>query len=623
MIKKNSRVEFSNGIKFYEQDLLYDDYIYSGSSTISVTLDYKNPGFGIALIASTSLTLTNNNAVLLFRIRNKVLEIIYKQDDSQRVLATYNATYAQTVTENLVFTIDKNVNSYNISIGGQKLVTFECQYDMSYYYIGYYSNQDNVIKHINIASAVPYGWIVNMDRTNGGYIDFYRDSFELKFCNGIAEIEQINISLKKGRYYLKYDSIDSDVGACIMFSNDDRVYDEDKNILNRDGSFDIPYDTKVNLKFKATKGLIKNITITTLSDNEYIRTSPDSLNSFVDISYLKVNLRAMQSFRFLGTITGVPGVDHYAPMTYGVIKINGFNYGIYDLNLAVGVRYVYSFDGERLLITNLDDQYVASIDIENEIDYLTLFENVNGILEEFIIINNEGDAVNLTIENTIKRYLPGVIKSPISIVDDHTLIPLDLSASYRWFYKNDEKYYFFTNTEREYFEPNYRIKVASPILDKLNTVTVYGVKKYSTFNLDELLHIKNESLDSIDYCADAYDILFEENIESINKSTGEIRLNDVEDYQYLIVDYIKDNSYCVNYRYEMNSYEIDIAVSDNTPISMYYDNIVQKIKTVGEIQEYINNKRYYNVGEQPIANGYIVIGNSKTHLNKYIKGGSR
>ena len=89
MIQKNSRVEFANGIRFYEQDLLYDDYIYSGSSTISVTLDYKNPGFGIALISSTSSTLTNNNAVLLFRIRHKTLEIIYKENDLQTILATY------------------------------------------------------------------------------------------------------------------------------------------------------------------------------------------------------------------------------------------------------------------------------------------------------------------------------------------------------------------------------------------------------------------------------------------------------------------------------------------------------------------------------------------------------
>ena len=617
MIKKNSRVEFSNGIKFYEQDLLYDDYIYSGSSTISVTLDYRNPGFGIALIASTSSTLTNNNAVLLFRIRNKVLEIIYKQDDSQRILATYNATYAKTVTEDLVFTIDKNVDSYDITIGGQKLVTFECKYDMSYYYIGYYSNQDNIIKHINIASSVPYGWIVNMDKTNGGYIDFYRDAFELKYCNGVAEIEQINISLEKGRYYLKYDSINSDVGAYIVLSNDERVHDEEKNILKQDGSFELPYATQVNLKFKASKGLIKNITITSMKDNEYIRTSPDSIAAFVDISYLKLYLRNMQTFRFLGTITHAPGVDHYNPIDYSVIKINNVSYGIYDLNLAMDVCYVYSFDGINLTITNLNNQYVSSIEIGEDIDDLFLFENVNGIITEFIIVNNEGDAVNLTIENTIKRYLPGVIKSPIVVVDESTSIPLDLSASYRWFYKNNnEKHYFFTNTEREYFKPNYRIKVDSPILDKPNTVTIYGIKKHSRFILDELLHIKNEGLDSIDFCADAYDIIFEENIEDINKSTGEIRLNDIDDYQYLVIDYIKDNSYCVNYRYEMNSYEIDIAVSDKIPINMYYDNIVQKVKNIGQIQEYINSKRYYNVGEKPLINGYIVIGNSKTNIMK-------
>jgi hypothetical protein len=137
LIQKNSRVEFANGIKFYEQDLLYDDYIYSGSSTISVTLDYKNPGFGIALISSTSSTLTNSNAVLLFRIRHKTLEIIYKENDLQTILATYNATRAQTVTENLVFTIVKDVNAYNITIGSQVLATFNCPYDMDYYYIGY------------------------------------------------------------------------------------------------------------------------------------------------------------------------------------------------------------------------------------------------------------------------------------------------------------------------------------------------------------------------------------------------------------------------------------------------------------------------------------------------------
>jgi hypothetical protein len=185
--------------------------------------------------------------------------------------------------------------------------------------------------------------------------------------------------------------------------------------------------------------------------------------------------------------------------------------------------------------------------------------------------------------------------------------PLDLSGSYRWFYKNGEKFYFFTNTEREYFKPNYKLKLDSPVLDKLNTVTVYGIKKHSRFDLDEILHIEKEGMDTIDYCADAYDVLFEENLHSINKSTGEIRLESIDDYQYIIVDYIKDNSYCVNYRSEMNSFEVDIAINENVDTSMYYDNLIQ-YESKNIVQEYISGKRYYNTKIEPNGSCYIVIG---------------
>ena len=610
MIQNNSRVEFANGIKFYEQDLLYDDYIYSGSSTIDVTLDYRNPGFGIALIASTSSTLTNSNAVLLFRIRNKTLEIIYKENDLQTILATYNATKAKTITDGLRFVIVKDVNTYKITIGGQELAAFNCPYDMEYYYIGYYSNQDNVIKHINIASAVPYGWIINMEQTNGGYIDFYRDAFELKYCNGLAELEQINIPLKKGRYYLKYESIDTDIVAYIMHSEDERTIDNEKQLLKLDNSFELHSDGKVSLKFKGTKGLIKNITITSSMYNEYIRTSPDNENyKSIDTSYLKMYLNKIFSFSFNGVIIYAPGVDHYQPEDYSIIKVGNRSFGLYDLNLAEGVPYKFEYEYDQLVISNANGTHVVTIEGINE-DTITLFENVNGKLTDFIIINEDGESINITIENTIKRYLPGVIKSPIVVTNNELGEPLDLSSSYRWFYKNNEKHFLFTNTEREYFLPNYKLKMDSPILDKANTITVYGIKHKSRFDLDELLHIDKEGLDAINHCADIYDILFEKDLHSMNKSTGEIRLNSIDDYKYIIVDYIKDNSYCVNYRYDMNSYEVDIAVSDNTNISMCYDNIIKYISD-DNVQEYINNKNYYNTGLKPNMSCYIAIGGDK------------
>ena len=49
MFKANSRIELANGIKFYEQDILYDDHVYSDSCQVEVDINYHNNGFGKAL----------------------------------------------------------------------------------------------------------------------------------------------------------------------------------------------------------------------------------------------------------------------------------------------------------------------------------------------------------------------------------------------------------------------------------------------------------------------------------------------------------------------------------------------------------------------------------------------
>ena len=349
------------------------------------------------------------------------------------------------------------------------------------------------------------------------------------------------------------------------------------------------------------------MTITTSKYNDYLRTSPDyEVTKSIDSSYLIIFLDDVQNLSFDGIVNHAPGNDHYSPEDYSIININGISYGLYDLNIATGISYYYVYKEKQLLIFNQKNLLVANIEI-NDATEIILYNNVNGKMTNFIITNMDGETINITIENTIKKYLPGAIKSPIVVVDEKLGEPLDLSGSYRWFYKNDNKHYFFTNTEREYFKPDYKLKMSSPILDKLGTVTVYGIKKHSRFDLDELLHIEKEGLDNIDNCADIYDVIFEENLHSINKQTGEIRLESIDDYQYIVVDYIKEHSYCVNYKYEMNSYEVDIAVNDNADICMYYDNIIQ-FTTKGRIQEYISSKRYFDTGLYPSVSCYITIG---------------
>ena len=61
MFKSNSRIEYKDGIRFYEQDILYDDYVYTGSCQITLDIDYFNDGFGIVLINATSNIFTSNN----------------------------------------------------------------------------------------------------------------------------------------------------------------------------------------------------------------------------------------------------------------------------------------------------------------------------------------------------------------------------------------------------------------------------------------------------------------------------------------------------------------------------------------------------------------------------------
>ena len=605
MLQPNSRIELVDGIRFYEQDILYDDYIYTGSCQIEVDFDYYNNGFGIVLInPNNNKTMAKDNSALLFRLNHKSLEVIYKEGSMQKIIGTFSSAHAKTCTDNLKMILRKTDNVYVVSVGGQIICNINSKYSFDDYHIGFYSNKDNTINYINIASTVPYGWIINMDQTNGGYIDFHRDGFELKQCKGQAEIEQIEISLNRGKYYLKYEAIESDIKPYIMIWNDDKTIDDKKNILNSDGSFNMTANGKVSLKFKGTKGRINKIAITTSKYNDYIRTSPDFEDvREIDSSYLKIDLRNINYFEFYGSILNVPGNIHEKPDEYSIIEDDKQPYGLYDLDLATNVFYIYRYFEKKLSIYTLLDDVTPYKEINIEGEYITVFKNLNGRLKQFVIMDKDDETINITVENTIKQYVPAIIKSPIVVIDKDE-IPLDLSSSYRYYYKNNKKYYWFTNTEREYFKPAHSLKLENRPLDVEGSVIVYGIKHNSKFELERLLEIESEGADTLNACADSYDILYEEELRYLNKETGEIRLEYINDYQWIVVDYLKDKSYCLNYRYHLNSYEVDISILPDTEVSMIYDNVGRVINNI----KFINEVQYINTKISPIHNGYITIG---------------
>lgn len=621
MFQNTGRVDFMHGIKFYEQDILYDDYLYSGNIDIDLSLDYNNPGFGITLIGIEGNSITKNHS-LMFKLGSGVFEIFEKTIDNKlSLLFNYSVSNARCGTKDLHFKVSKRDNKYSIVIGDLTIDEIALKVEMDTYYIGFYSNKDNVINNINIAASVPYNWNINMTNTNGGYILFKRDSFELQDCLNNAEVEQLNIELPSGTYYLKYNaSINSDIKAYIMYSEDQRINDDEKNILKFNNKFVLENKANVSLKFVGTVGKINNITITTEIDNDYLRTDILTGDSkFINGSYIKFLVNEIQSFSFKGTIKFAPGDNHYNPLNYAIIAIGKYNYGLNDLNLSEGIEYTFKYKNGVISVIDSNNitRYEMSVGLNSS---LTMFKNVNGVIYDLIIIDNDGNETYVGVHNTVTKYVPGLIKSPIIVlnkpVEDETAQPLDLSASYRIIEKKDGPYYWFTNTEREYFKPKQYLQLDSLPSDESGTVTIYLIDKDAEIFMDKMLSIKDYGgtdtiNDNIDLFCPSHQYVrltqdeFEEFGCYVYKDSGEIRFTgNFSEYQMIIVDYLKKDSYCINYKYNKKSYEVEISSSNKDTVDIIYDNTEITVDNY----QYINEQKYINTGITPLNNCYVVIG---------------
>ena len=246
-----------------------------------------------------------------------------------------------------------------------------------------------------------------------------------------------------------------------------------------------------------------------------------------------------------------------------------------------------------------------------------MFNNVSGTIHDIKIIDNDGNEYYIGIHNEITKYVPGLIKSPIVVLDkdrdDENARPLDLSSSYRVIEKANGPYYYFTNVEREYFDTKRRIVLEKLPLEEKGSIKIYLIDKDAEFNLNKLLHIpdkgKDTIMDTIDLCVNGQYLIISENEYDefgviVYRETGEIIFNtDLSEYSYIIVDYMKKDSYAINFDYERQSYAVDISTTSENP-SIIYDNI----ETIIDTYEYINEQSYVNSKIIPSENCYIVIG---------------
>ena len=162
--------------------------------------------------------------------------------------------------------------------------------------------------------------------------------------------------------------------------------------------------------------------------------------------------------------------------------------------------------------------------------------------------------------------LKKIIKIPYSIRSKYQYIVVSYKAI-------ENKRYIFTNWEREVYdlEKSQRIYLSAPALDLKTEVIVRGISDENLFNEDLLYYIPDDDFEtSIDLAAADYTILNKDNDEyQINKLQKVIVDTDtLKKYKYLIIDYLKRDSYAIN---EKDSYyQIDITPS-GTIVHIYYD----------------------------------------------------
>lgn len=579
MLQNNARIENLKGIMFYEQDMLYDNHTYSGDIQIVVQVDYVSPGFGFALLNNEGLALNEQKEVFLFKTGYRESTVIYKQNVLQKTIKKTSIAF-EPPHNKMTFIFEKS--GKNIKITCDKYDNTLLDYTLpndkwDKYSIGFYSNAGNVIRSINIASSIPKGWTVNMHNTDGGYIRFYHSGFEFTHCMNNAEIEQEQIKLKAGTYYLKYDaSSDSDIKSYIFFANDAGIDNKDKNIL-KGNTFTLSEDAIVNLKFAGKHGKISNINLCENPNDLYVGTSTD--NHKIDGSYIEIGTDGVEYFTWTGYITSI-----YVPQdpssleTSFVISDEDTVHTVSSLSLEFNKKYIFTYNCQslKLIVEDYDDnRNIKEYNFYNNADIITIFKNMDAVITAFKIKKaNKDDLIDIMSDNTNKKYVSKDVTSPIVVVDNED-IPLDLSSSYRIIGEGATAKYVFTNTEREIFGPDTYLVLEKKPSAENNKIRIYGIPVGAKTYPDKLYSVTNEAADTPYLYCPNYVQLGGDHIAYIDVNLGEIKLTNLNDYQEIIVDYEKKDSYCINYKSEINMYEVIIS-NEQQDSYLIYDEPVLK-----------------------------------------------
>ena len=574
MFTNFTRATNKDGLYFYSKDILLNNYIFQNDIEMKINFNYYNNSIGVVFIDKT----TPEENLFLCKISDYTIEIIHKTYDKQQVIYKNSHTYKAPI-EQFIFYIQKKGNKI-IIYDSQKniIIEYNTPVDLEKYSFGIYSNKGNTLNDISIKSGIANRWITNINNSNGGRIEFINNGFIVEGCNKNAEIEQSNIYMPTGRYYLKFDSHTQnnkfDIKPYIYMSNDARVHVKDKNILQYDNDnmyFDIKSNDYINIRFEGTNGKIKNIALVDNISDSFVPTY-DKINNKKG-GYINIIKQSNVNKIIIKAITNLNLKNKNN--TNILLKKDNKKVYMHEINrLKDNKEYSYEIDFKTNLLSIYDSE-TNIIEIEKLIndkasdiiksDSFVMFYNLNTVITSFIVITNDGKQEDLLIQKTKKYYVPGQVKSPIIVCNND--IPLDLSSSYRAITKDDKKIYTFTNWEREVFYNNiFKLEKQPSLLN--GSIYIYAIPYNAKINIDKLYNT-SECLNDISMYSDLFDII-PFNYEYYFPYANVIRLPEELQYSHYVVDYLKDDSYCINYDFKEKQYEIDISCQKKD-VDIFYD----------------------------------------------------
>lgn len=163
-------------------------------------------------------------------------------------------------------------------------------------------------------------------------------------------------------------------------------------------------------------------------------------------------------------------------------------------------------------------------------------------------------------------YKNKVVRLPAKIKNQYKYILVEYEHC-------DDYYYEFTNYHRQLvvLENSTNIYLDSSVCSVPDALVIYGIPKEALFFRELLCRVPNRrAVNTIDYCSSVYEEIpaADYSISTANRLVLDTEIR--EKYSCLVLEYLKEKSYCVNEREE--TYEVDIADSGSGTVIIYDGN---------------------------------------------------